>query len=399
MKINKTLTALIAGASIGISGQAFAAGTAAGTTITNQVTLNYEVSGTAQAQLDVDTSFLVDNKIDMEISDNSGALTIIPGESITYTYTLTNSGNKSQIFELLLANSADATGTASTGDTGDITLPTVTYAFAGSNTSTGSILAGGYVTIPVDETATYTATFTYPLTYDVGTNIVNDDYFHLLATAEAVADTSGTTITPSTATDKNDAGNILAAELIVFAEDESVMATTDTDAAYTGVISVITSTTVETANFAHDDNGDGDFTDPEDTGPGLTVIVLDDPICNAYDSGAANQESYYASYTVNTVNTCATGPATYTPKAIPGALVEYTITAKNTGAVDASNVVFFQDIADAAYSDFLLAGTLGNEVTSHGTPSVDGANNELTVTAGTVAQDATVTITFTAIVE
>jgi len=398
MKINKTLTALIAGASIGMSGQAFAVGTTAGTTITNQVTLDYDVSGTAQAQLDVDTSFLVDNKIDMEISDNSGALTIVPGEDITYTYTLTNSGNKSQIFELLLANSIDATGTANTGDTGDITLPAVTYAFAGSNVSTGSILPSGYVTIPADETATYTATFTYPQTHGASTIIVNDDNFKLLATAEAVADTSGTGITPSTTTDKNAAGNILGAELIVFAEDESVMTTTDTDDAYTGVISVITSTTVETANFAHDGNGDGDFIDSEDAGPGLTVMVLDDPICNVYNSGAANQESYYAAYTANTVNACLTGPTDYKPKAIPGALVEYTITAKNTGSVDATNVSFFQDIADAAYTELLLAETLGNEVTSHGTTAVAG-DNELTVTAGTVTQDSTVIITFTAIVE
>ena len=70
MKINKTLTALIAGASFGLSGQVFAEGTAAGTTITNTVTLGYTVSTVPQTDLTLDVDFLVDTKVDFNLSND-----------------------------------------------------------------------------------------------------------------------------------------------------------------------------------------------------------------------------------------------------------------------------------------------------------------------------------------
>ena len=402
MKINKTLAALIAGASLGLSGQAFAAPTAAGIVITNKVSLAYKVSDILQAGLEANSSFTVDHKIDMEIVDNSGTSTIIPGQSISYTYSLANSGNEGQIYQLNLANSADTTTTDATGDSGDITIPAVTYALTGTIPAGTSFTQPGYLTIPSGETAQYTATFTYPQTLvDGTTNIVDGDEIILLATAKAVANDTGGPIAVDTAdTDKNDENNI-GTKLILFLEDESVMTTTDTDAAGNGTISVVTTTTAVTANFAHDGNGDTDYTDPGESGPGLTVKVINDPICSDfipdYDQG-----NYYADYAAGTVNTCvASAPTGYTPKAIPGALVEYTITAKNTGSVAATDVTLEQDIANpnAGYTDFLLAGTLRNAATSEGTTAVDAGNNKLVVTIDTFAKDLEVIITFTALVE
>ena len=402
MKNNKTLAVLLVGASIGLSGQAFAAATTAGTVIENKVSLAYKVNTIQQAGLEANSSFTVDHKIDMEIVDNSGTSTIIPGQSISYTYSLANSGNEGQIYQLNLANSADTTTTDATGDSGDITIPAVTYALTGTIPAGTSFTQPGYLTIPSGETAQYTATFTYPQTLvDGTTNIVDGDEIILLATAKAVANDTGGPIAVDTAdTDKNDENNI-GTKLILFLEDESVMTTTDTDAAGNGTISVVTTTTAVTANFAHDDNGNGDYTDPGESGPGLTFKVIDDPICNTLTLGNA-QEAYYATtYSAGVVHTCAaSAPTGYTPKAIPGALVEYTITAKNTGSVDATDVTLEQDIANpnAGYTDFLQAGTLGNEATSHGTMAVT-ADNKLVVTVPTVAVGIEVTITFTALVE
>ena len=397
MKINKTLAALIAGASLGLSGQAFAAPTAAGIVITNKVSLAYKVDTIQQAELEANSSFQVDHKIDMEIVDNLEAPTIIPGQGISYEYSLTNSGNEAQIYQLNLANSADGAA-----DSGNITIPAVTYALTETPPADTSITESGYLTIPSGATAQYTATFTYPQTLDDGeTKIVDGNTIILLATAKAVADNTGAAIAVNTAdTDKNTAAN-LNTKLILFLEAESDMVTADTDAAGNGTISVITTTTAVTANFAHDGNGNGNYTDPEESGPGLTVKVINDPICSDfipdYDQG-----NYYADYAAGTVNTCvASAPTGYTPKAIPGALVEYTITAKNTGSVAATDVTLEQDIANpnAGYTDFLLAGTLRNAATSEGTTAVDAGNNKLVVTIDTFAKDLEVIITFTALVE
>ncbi|MEH6346456.1 MAG: hypothetical protein V7785_15285 [Bermanella sp.] len=399
MKINKTLTALIAGASIGMSGQAFSATTTAGITITNQTILSYDVSSTPQEDVPVSTSFQVDNKVDMELQDNTVSPSIVPGATATYTYTLSNSGNDSQVFALSLGNSADAVS-----DDGDIDFSSITVSYNGAPDAGDSITYGTfsnaiYLTIPKDETATFTASFTFPKYFTDGTTLIEDgDDFNFLASVTAVADDAGTALADHTSENKNDTSggtpNLTARTLIVKAENASVLATSDTDGANDGSDTVISDSSVVTARFTPSSS------DTVTSGPSLTVLVLDDPICNVFDGAPADTDSYYASYAVNTVTTCAsaTAPSGYKPKAIPGALVEYTITAYNAGSVDADNVDFVQDIADSAtYTTFLQSGTIGNIATSQGTSSV--STDILTVNAGTVVQATTVTITFTAIVE
>lgn len=108
MKMNKTLTALVASATMGLSGQAMAAGTPAGSQVTNTVTLDYSVSGTAQNQIDDSTQFIVDNKIDMTFTTAlTGASTVIPGADLSPTYTLQNDSNDSQSFRFTLAESTN----------------------------------------------------------------------------------------------------------------------------------------------------------------------------------------------------------------------------------------------------------------------------------------------------
>jgi len=381
MKVNKTLTALIASAGLGLSGHAFAAGTDSGTTIKNDVTLSYSVGTTPQAVLSDTAAFMVDTKVDLEIQTQTASNTIVPGDAISYTYTLTNSGNKAQVYELSFSNSADAS------DSGNISLSGVTYAFHASNTSSGSITNSNFLTIPEDETATYTVSFTFPQKLDdATTNILDTDSFYFVAGAQAVLDDTGTSLPDHTSTDKNDSANLTTSQLVVLAEDASnISTTTDTDAAYNGSDIVISTTTVATARFTHKDalNNDVD-------GPGLSVLVVNDDICNG---------TYVAGDGVPSCDGTVTG---YTPKAIPGAMVEYTITATNSGSTDATSVVFTQNLStldelDNATTD-LKTGSLANPTTSHGSAIISG--DTITVNAGTVSNttDSTVTITFTAIV-
>lgn len=67
MKLNKTLTALAVGASFGLSGQAFAAGTEAGTVITNTASMTYTVGSTPITESD-DAKLTVDTKVDLTFS-------------------------------------------------------------------------------------------------------------------------------------------------------------------------------------------------------------------------------------------------------------------------------------------------------------------------------------------
>ena len=64
MKLNKTLTALAVSASFGLSGQAFAIGTAADLDITNEVVLEFSVGSVTQTPQTNAATFKVDNKID-----------------------------------------------------------------------------------------------------------------------------------------------------------------------------------------------------------------------------------------------------------------------------------------------------------------------------------------------
>lgn len=104
MRLNKILTsALLVGAT---SLSLHAAGAAAGTIIDNSATLDFEVGAVAQPQVlsNVDT-FVVDNKIDMTIVNTDASIVIeAPGTNAVTTFSLTNTGNKTQDYILTAAD-------------------------------------------------------------------------------------------------------------------------------------------------------------------------------------------------------------------------------------------------------------------------------------------------------
>ena len=149
---------------------AFADGTAAGTSVDNTFTLDYQVDGTDQPTIDTGpdgantpTSFIVDRVIDLTVA-SQGDETVAPGaQNEELVFTVTNGGNDTQGFSFDLVNEA--------GDDFDTTGLNITYYIdeglngvcdatdlAGAGTSytpnsgaaTTDIIADGVVCVVVD---------------------------------------------------------------------------------------------------------------------------------------------------------------------------------------------------------------------------------------------------------
>ncbi len=111
MKINKTLTALIAGASLGLSGQVLAT-TAATTSIKNTASLSFKVNGSDVSELSTEAEFTVDSKVNMTLQSNDDP-TSEAGTNETLSFTLTNLTNGPMYFLLAGGSGYTATTTPS----------------------------------------------------------------------------------------------------------------------------------------------------------------------------------------------------------------------------------------------------------------------------------------------
>lgn len=398
MKLNKNITALAAAAALGISGQAFAVGTSAGTAISNTVDLNYSVSSVAQDAVTATSNFIVDNRIDVTVVSNTPTETIVPGQlQVPFQFTITNQGNLAQSYELAIANATTADVATDTEDTSSLT---VTF-YTAADKSTAVPLVGGepVLSLAKDSAATPVWAFIdFPTTTDQATpndKLVNDDIVGLLMSATAV-EANGSTITPDVTTDKNDSTNLNIETLQVFAEDAS-----GSNVAYDGTFTVTSAVTISTAKFE----------DPSTPGasPVLDVNVINDSICKGSNLVASDN----VDYSVGSGNSCdASAPTDYTPKAIPGSQIQFTYEAKNNGALDAGSVVFSEVLPAEYLDDSLENATLSHNLNVNETLTVvtdtpdvanevryDSATGTITLYVGTVAATEEFKITFTAIVE
>jgi hypothetical protein len=96
---------------------AFAAGTTAGTTVTNSVTLDYKVGGIDQNQVTASDSFTVDRKVNLTVSEvGTVSTTVTPGQTgAVTTFTVSNSSNAP--LDFALAGTQLSGGTAAHGGT------------------------------------------------------------------------------------------------------------------------------------------------------------------------------------------------------------------------------------------------------------------------------------------
>jgi len=409
MRINKTLTALIAGASIGMSGQAFSAATPlteAGTEITNKVTLDYSVDGQDQDDVaSADLSFLVDTKVDFTlILQDEFAIPVTPGKEHVAAYLLTNTGNSTIEFSLGAANTADNTlltaGTDNLTDNVDFTGLGVVgeTAYDTASAAPTSSYAGDEATAATAIIPANFAQVVYAVVTAAGTDL-DEAVITLTATASKSTDKVGTetTITSDSRSDAFDPDTVQ----FVFA-DSSNNGEEDADSGFK----------VVSAKFTHDD-GQGNT---EADGPGLTVTVINDPICEPGLTSASTND--YETSGCAIIDSSGGSDTTHYPKAIPGAMVKYTVTAENTGNATAEGVTFVQDLLSSHADNVnLQIGSLGNVTISHyddsATSTIDRTGTDVDQsTANTlsidfafpatdidIAVNDSITITFTAIAE
>ena len=341
------------------AGTAFAAGTEAGTLVSNTFTLDYNVGTTPQPPVtgDTPTTFVVDRLIDVNVAPNTGT-SVAPGSTDQpLAFTLTNEGNDDQGYVLTPANVVS-------GDDFDATNLSIFYVIDangdGNNNDGAPVAYDGTSTpdIAPDQIVFIT------IEGDIPGAVGEADTSNITLLAEtAITGGSGTLVTEDTD------GNDIAAVENVFADASGDVTG---DGAADGSHSATNTYTVTAA---------------EVTAEKLVEIFAEVP---------------------NATNDCAIIPGTPAAQtndgndqyAIPGACVEYTINATNSGAATATAI----DIEDtlpanltfvaASASGFSTAGTFSTLPTANQncstTPCVvvyDGAeltDGSTTPTVGTV---------------
>ena len=114
--ISTRLAALLAGAALFglVSQNALALGTASGTTISNSATVNYSVGATSQPAITAAAQFVVDNKVIVTVANVTNA-TVIPGTTKqAVAFSVTNTGNTAQRYALSAVAGASTLTTAPT---------------------------------------------------------------------------------------------------------------------------------------------------------------------------------------------------------------------------------------------------------------------------------------------
>jgi len=342
-----------------------AAGTSAGTSVSNSFTLDYQVGGVSQAQIDSSgspTLFTVDRRVDLTVTTVSNA-TVSPGQTgARVVYGVLNSGNDNAAWRLSVKDIA--------ADTFDIgTYAAVYYTDAGND---------GVFTPGVDDAGAGTA---YTLGAGVTPNVAPDARLWVILTGNV----------PGGATN----GQFDDVALIA----NSFYPTASVDPAYADTPGTeITAAGANTLTGAAQSvlaDGAGTAGAPED--------VANDGAHSAtarytVSAAALTANKTVAVVTTNPVN-CATD-AIAGGFATPGACVEYVISASNAvGASATATSIAISDILPdevnyvvAAQSGFTLAGALT-------TPPV-GCTTGCTValTGASLAPGATGTVTIRALV-
>jgi len=280
IKINRLLkqAGVFALLAFGVSTSLQAAGTLSGTTVDNTATVDYQVNGIDQnTESTNQASFVVDNKVDLTVVAN-GDLTVTPGSTDqVLSFEVTNTGNTTQGYQVVLTGAA--------GDTIDMTTTSIYLDVNGD----GALDAGDTL-------------------YTPGTNIADiapDASIQVLVVADA----------PLSAVD----GDSAAYDLTAITLDAGTTTVTTDDAA-----------AVEDPTVVQDVFADG---------AGTIDAALDGTFSAAatYNVATAALDVQKSAEVISDPFNGVGGDGTE-PKAIPGAVVRYTITVENSSATDATDV-------------------------------------------------------------
>ena len=287
-----TLAAMTAASS------AWAAGTFSGTSVENTAIVSYDVATITQEPIEssptgnsnsgvgngTPTAFVVDNLVDLEVSEIGGGTTLTtPGSTGALTvFRVTNEGNTAQDYALSVTNLTSTDPTVHGNPDTDVDMSTF-MVFVDSNDN------------DVYDAGTDTATTIASLAPDADIEVF------VLADAPLGALTTDFANIRLTAT-THDAGSGAAS------------LTTETTGGDTTGVDVVFGDATGNDGFEFAD--DGYTFETADMLISKTSVVVEDPF-----------------------------NGTTTPKAIPGAYVEYTITLENAGSVDADNVTVTDTLA------------------------------------------------------
>jgi len=283
--------ACVAFGAIAISQQALAAGTAANTDIVNRATVNFQVGGVAQTPIEssptgnstsgvgngANTTFKVDNKIDLTVTESTGAATTVGAGSVNQvtTFKVTNTGNNTQGYNLSAANVG---GTLfSRADAFDMTNVRTFVSTAACSTVS---------TTPAYNAGTDTAVNIATLAADA------------CAYVFIVSDTPVTAVNGSAANVRLTALTRVATTLAAVTQTAGAESATVVDVVF-----------ADAGRDAQETADDQYFVQTAALSVGKTSTVISDPF-----------------------------NSTTNPKSIPGAIMEYGITLTNTGAVSATVV-------------------------------------------------------------
>jgi hypothetical protein len=270
-----------------VANPAQAAGTAAGTTITNTAQVNFQVGGVAQTAQTASNAIVVDAKIVLTDVATGATTSVSPGQTgAVTTFQVTNSSN--QNIDVGLSAVAQATGaTTAHGGTDSVTATTFTY----------------WVNTNGSSTCSYSSANATQVTYLDEVTPGSTQCLYVLATI------------PSTGTN----GQIAGINLTVTAESGATPGTQGAVLTQSGSGVAWTPGTVQTvfadaAGNGGDSTFDGKYTALADytiAAPVLSVnknsVVISDPV-----EGTTN------------------------PKAIPGATLQYCIVVANSSSATAS---------------------------------------------------------------
>ena len=316
------------------SGVSQAAGTDAGTVVSNTFTLDYNVGSVPQTQITpgAPTTFTVDRNVDLTVSSlgNVNVTPLSTGQELVFG--VRNDGNDNQAYSFALEDLA--------GDDFDATAVTLRY-----YTDAGG---DGIFTAGVDDAGAGTA-------YTAGSGAATTD---LAPDATLWVVLSGTI--PGSAVDGDADGHILLAD--------SLNPVTSLDPGYTATAG--DPTTAETG--ADNQNGEAQNVLADGTGT-ATADAANDGAHSATASFIVVTANLSASKTVSVIATdasaitCATDPAVGGNQySVPGACIEYVISVSNAAGASATatDIAISDTLPDevafvaAVQASFTVAGTL-----------------------------------------
>ena len=285
------LRSTVAMAAVLIATPAFAAGTTAGSTISNTATVNYSVGGVAQTPVsNTPTTFTVDRKVVFRVDETAPVATTVvaPGQAgAVTTFTVSNTSNTAIDFGLAVTQQAGGTAAHGGTDNFDVTTPTI-YVDTNGN---------GVYDAGTDQAVTYLD--------------------------ELAADTSKTIFVVSTIPAGRVTGDVAAVTLTAQARDggtagsQGAISANTAGANTAGIDTVLADTAYDANNTASDGLGvaKDDYTVQA---AALTAVKTVVPVSDGFNTGA-------------------------NAKMIPGAVVQYCIIVSNAAGGGAATGVSISD--------------------------------------------------------